>query len=242
MPIDHHRDPFDTAWRTEAILIRRRLIRLQDETRSLRDALARKYNPNQPRVPEGNPYGGRWTSGGGGGGGGAGAGSFADFGATLGLAEYGGAAESWGSATPAIDPTGDAAGVDSIESDPWSSFTEAYHDNGSLASSNAKLRDGTSIRSEYSKLGEISPWDERHTVTLPDGETTTFETGGRTQTIRDGGPTGEVLSRTQWSPEGSDQQETVQLARQTESPRRYLARKTVEAGLAILTLLSSRRE
>lgn len=33
MPNTSHNDPFETAWRTEAILIRRRLIRLQDETR-----------------------------------------------------------------------------------------------------------------------------------------------------------------------------------------------------------------
>jgi hypothetical protein len=30
-------------------------------------ALARKYNPNQPRVPAGNPDGGQWTDGGAGG-------------------------------------------------------------------------------------------------------------------------------------------------------------------------------
>lgn len=32
-------------------------------------ALDRKFNPNQPRVPAGNPDGGQWTDGGGSGGG-----------------------------------------------------------------------------------------------------------------------------------------------------------------------------
>jgi hypothetical protein len=49
------------------------LARLRHERASLRLDLAllklrhalRKYNPNQPRVPAGNPDGGRWTDGGG---------------------------------------------------------------------------------------------------------------------------------------------------------------------------------
>jgi len=45
-----------------AAAIRRATARLK------RASLARKYDPNQPRVPAGSPDGGQWTDGGGGGG------------------------------------------------------------------------------------------------------------------------------------------------------------------------------
>lgn len=41
--------------------LRQRLARPEYELRRFQQ----KYNPNQPRVPAGNPYGGQWTSGGG---------------------------------------------------------------------------------------------------------------------------------------------------------------------------------
>ena len=44
-----------------------RAHRVEKALLDLRDAVERKYgyDPNQPRVPAGNPHGGRWTDGGG---------------------------------------------------------------------------------------------------------------------------------------------------------------------------------
>ena len=56
----------DSARWREIILLRRRLVSLKAQTRLLRHELARKYNPDQPRLPAGNADGGQWTSGGGG--------------------------------------------------------------------------------------------------------------------------------------------------------------------------------
>lgn len=228
MSIDPYRNPFDTAWRTEAILIRRRLIRLQDETRDLRRMLARKYNPNQPRVPAGNSNGGQWTDGGGGGGA-TGSGSFADFGFALGTGDYWGAAESGSGLIPTVDPTGDTTG-----SDPWSSYAETHYDDGSLASTGVTHRDGSRIYSEYAKPDEGSGWDERRTVTLPEGNKVTFETAGRTQTIRDGGPDGKVLSRSTWEPSGPEPEASVQ---QTFAPV-IVAPAVVAAGAVLFGWLS----
>jgi hypothetical protein len=46
----------------------RRFVRAGFERELPFDHYERKYSPDQPRVPAGNPYGGQWTSGGGGGG------------------------------------------------------------------------------------------------------------------------------------------------------------------------------
>lgn len=64
-----HRSISDRAYWREIVLLRRRLVSLKAQTRLLRQKFARKYNPDQPRVPAGNTGGGQWTSGGGGGGG-----------------------------------------------------------------------------------------------------------------------------------------------------------------------------
>lgn len=221
----HHRDPFQTAWRTEAILIRRRLIRLQDETRSLRHALARKYNPNQPRVPAGNSNGGQWTDGNSGGGGGSG--SFADLGSAFGLGNFGSFGEGAAGLIPAVDPTGDE--------EAWSSYAETVHEDGSLATTGVTNKDGTRIYSEYAEPGQASDWDERHTVTLPDGSRTTFETTGKTQTIREGGPDGPILSRTTWTPDGPEPEATV---RQAFAPAIIVAPAVVAAGTLLFGWLS----
>lgn len=44
-----------------------RAYRVEKALLDLRDAVERKYNPDQPRVPAGDPRGGQWTAGGGGG-------------------------------------------------------------------------------------------------------------------------------------------------------------------------------
>lgn len=67
MPDQPHHSASDSAHWREIVLLRRRLVSLKAQTRLLRHELARKYNPDQPRVPAGNAGGGQWTSGGGGG-------------------------------------------------------------------------------------------------------------------------------------------------------------------------------
>jgi hypothetical protein len=67
MPDLPHRSANDSAHWREIVLLRRRLVSLKAQARLLRHEHARKYNPDQPRIPAGNADGGRWTSGGGGG-------------------------------------------------------------------------------------------------------------------------------------------------------------------------------
>ena len=60
----------DRSFLTELAADRAELLRLRSELAALRadlrfrQLLGKAYNPNQPRVPAGNPDGGQWTSGG----------------------------------------------------------------------------------------------------------------------------------------------------------------------------------
>ena len=58
MPDLPHRSASDRAHWREIILLRRQLVSLKAQTRLLRQELARKYNPDQPRVPAGSAGGG----------------------------------------------------------------------------------------------------------------------------------------------------------------------------------------
>lgn len=199
MPDLLHRSASDNARWREIVLLRRRLVSLKAQTRLLRHELGRKYNPDQPRVPAGNADGGQWTSGGGGGGGGptpTGTDVLSDLGAAF------------SSALNFGDVVADTSGEES-----WAFYQEATRPDGSLAERAIVNRDGSTIQSEFAEPGHPSDWDERHTVTLPDGGKTTFETSGRTQTIRDGGPDGEVVSRATWTERGPEPEATVQQAR-----------------------------
>lgn len=178
----------------EIIRLRRSLIRLQDEARLLRrDALRRKYNPSQPRVPAGGPGGGQWTSGTGGGGSG---------GAMPGFGENGGLAEFASEDGFVIDDTGDEA---------WAFYEESTAQDGTVSERAVVNRDGSTIQSEYAASREAG-FDERHTVTTPEGDRTVFETAGKTQTIRYGDPDGEVIARSVWMPDGPEQLATIQPA------------------------------
>ncbi|WP_439500210.1 hypothetical protein [Bosea sp. (in: a-proteobacteria)] len=197
----------------EALLLQRHLV-------------SRKYNPSQPRVPAGNSDGGQWTSGGGGSGSGS---PFFDLG-------FGFEATGGGEATTDTTTT-----VDSTGEETWSSFTEDFRDDGSLAERQIVNRDGSSIQSEFAASRETNARDERHTVTLPDGEKTTFETSDQTQTIRTGGPDGEVLSRALWTPNGPEPDATVQ---QTFAPAILFApgaaQTTITTALTLYTWFSTR--
>lgn len=178
MPAHHHLSARGSELRT----LRLRLLRLRHELGLIRrEQHHLKYNPNQPRVPAGGAGGGRWTSGTGGGGGlAAGIPGSPGFGTAAGAAE--GAAE------------GEAG---------WSSLGEGWSEDGSVFEQAVTDGAGTTIQSEYAASREVS-FDERQTVTGADGGRFTFETTGRTQTIRDGGPDGEVVSKAVWTPDGPE--------------------------------------
>jgi hypothetical protein len=190
----------DAYRRRELLRLRRSLNRIQDEALLLRRDIAarklrqRKFNPDQPRVPAGNGDGGQWTSGGGSGGGsGLALGLGLGFGEGLGLGET-------VSDGLFVDPTGEAS---------WSSFSEGWSEDGSIFERDIVNRDGSTIQSEYAAAREAG-FDERQTVRLASGETTSFETTDRVQTIRYGGADGEVISRSIWTPSGPEPDATVQ--------------------------------
>jgi hypothetical protein len=114
---------------------------------------------------------------------------------------------------------------------------------GSLAERAIVNRDGSTIQSEFADPGKPSDWDERHTVTLPEGGKTTFETADRTQTIRDGGPDGEVVSRSTWTERGPEREATVQEARTPSRPSGApLAETTITSALTLFNWLSARNK
>ena len=183
----HHDDPRSQIIRRgELLVLRRQLLRIQDEARLLRrDWLRQKYSPDQPRVPAGGAGGGQWTSGGGGGSGSASGEGFDEF------APDGGTV---------FDTSGNEA---------WASFNEGWSDDGTVFERDIVNRDGSTIQSEYA-ASRASGFDERQTVTLSSGEKVVFETTDRTQTIRAGGADGEIVGHTVWAPSGPERDATVQ--------------------------------
>ncbi len=227
MPNLPHRFANASAHWHEIVLLRRRLVSLKAQTRLLRHELARKYNPDQPRVPAGNADGGQWTSGGGGGD------------PTLTGTDFLG---DLGSAFSAAFNFGDVI-ADTSGEESWNFFQEATRPDGSLAERAIVNRDGSAIHSEFAEPDRPSDWDERHTVTLPEGGKTTFETSGRTQTIRDGGPDGEVVSRSTWTERGPEREVTVQEARTPSRPSGApLAETTITSALTLFNWLSARNK
>ncbi|PZR95674.1 MAG: hypothetical protein DI537_03910 [Stutzerimonas stutzeri] len=201
--LPHHSADASARWR-EIVLLRRRLVSLKAQTRLLRHKLARKYNPDQPRVPAGNADGGQWTSGGGGG-----------DAALTGTDWIGDLGNALSSALNFGEVVADTTGEES-----WAFYQEGTRTDGSLAERAVVNRDGSTIQSEFAAPDRPSDWDERHTITLPEGGKTTFETADRTQTIRDGGPDGEVVSRSTWTERGPEREATVQEAFAQEGARR----------------------
>ena len=113
----------------------------------------------------------------------------------------------------------------------------------SLAERAVVNRDGSTIHSEFAEPDRRSDWDERHTVTTPDGGKTTFETSGSTQTIRDGGPDGEVVSRSTWTDRGPEREATVQEARNPSRPGGPpLSETTISSALSLYSWLSARNK
>jgi hypothetical protein len=213
-------------WRSEAAKIDWLLNFASVEALLLqRQLVSRKYNPSQPRVPAGNPDGGQWTSGDGGGSGS----PVFDLGFSFEAADGG------------QTPTDTTTIVDSTGEESWSSYTEDFRDDGSMAERQIVNRDGSSIQSEFAASRETSAWDERHTVTLPDGDKATFETSDQTQTIRTDGPDGEIVSRAIWTEGGPEPEARVQ---QALAPAILLApgaaQTTITTALTLYTWLSTR--
>jgi hypothetical protein len=184
----------------------------------------RKFDPNQPRVPAGNSAGGQWTSGGG-----PESGQWTSGGATTGEGTFDGEQQ----------VASDASG-----SEPWSSYTDAYRDDGSLASQFIEMRDGSIIRSQFASHGDEVAWDARHTVVTPDESIRTFENSGHAQTIYD--DDAQLISKAVWTDDGPDLQTLAQPAYYGPAAPiivqggRLIVQKTVEAALALYTWMSAR--
>ncbi|RXT54751.1 hypothetical protein B6S44_14145 [Bosea sp. Tri-44] len=227
MPDQLHRSASDNAHWREIVLLRRKLVSLKAQTRLLRHELARKYNPDQPRVPAGSAGGGQWTSGGGGG--------DPTLTGTDWLGDLGNALATALSFSDVV--------ADTSSEENWAFYQDAARPDGSLAERAIVNRDGSTIQSEFAEPGRRSDWDERHTVTLPEGGKTTFETSDRSQTIRDGRPNGQVVSRSTWSERGPEREATVQEARNPSRPGGpALAETTITSALTLFNWLSARNK
>jgi hypothetical protein len=101
----------------------------------------------------------------------------------------------------ALDDTGEEA---------WESVTSTYRPDGTLAEQEVVNRDGSRIHSQFSLDPHMAGWDERHTVTLPDGQQITFENNGDTQTIYDAD--GRPISASTWTSNGPEPEAVVQQA------------------------------
>lgn len=138
------------------------------------------FNPNQPRVPAGNPEGGQWTDSGAG--------------------RTGRSDDAGGGQTPVMarrvvrDLTGEK---------PWAAYEERRRSDGTRVSTTVYNRDGSHIVSESPVRGT-----ERNVVTLPDGQRVVFENDSDTQRIYDAD--GRLISEAVWTPNGPIAEPIVQ--------------------------------
>jgi len=168
--------------------IGRNLTDLRLTTALLRLHLAAKagFDPDQPRVPAGNPHGGEWTRV--------------------------GDSRQPGSIRPA-DTTTESADTsrarlqrtvvrDESGKETWEAVVTARRTDGSIAEQNVINRDGSHIRFEFASASDDASFDSRHTVVGVDGSLLTFENAGPSQLISDGA--GELFAQVLWVPEGPD--------------------------------------
>ncbi len=106
---------------------------------------------------------------------------------------------------------GDGFVVDETGEETWAFYEESRDEAGDVAERAIVNRDGSTIHSEYAASRQAG-FDERHTVTTSEGDKVTFETIERTQTMRVGGPDGEIVGRTVWTPGGPEPDATIQPA------------------------------
>jgi hypothetical protein len=114
-----------------------------------------------------------------------------------------------GGSSPAdpLSPDGSALGADT----GWSSLDEGWSEDGSIFEQTVTDGEGTTIQSEYAASRAVS-FDERQTVIDPEGNKTSFERTGNVQSIYHGGPEGDLVARTIWTPSGPEPDATVQPA------------------------------
>jgi hypothetical protein len=197
------------------------LLRLRADTAALRFQLemiksARlllkaNFNPNQPRVPAGNPDGGQWTS-------------------------VGAATDR----TRAHNDKPPEVVRDRSGEESWERVIREFREDGSLRRETVFNRDGSTIRSEFSAASFVDGWDTRHTVLLNDGSITTFQNDGLVQTVFDGNAnqlSQTVWTPEGAEPTATVQpvfwQEPVRRGAQ------IAIQKSIEAGAALFTWLSS---
>lgn len=178
------------------------------------------FNPNQPRVPAGNPDGGQWTDGGGG--------TSSSRSAPAGSAGRR-SSQTTRRETPPAGRT--RTFRDRSGGEPWKSRTEHYRADGSVASQTVENRDGSRIEVTRPSRTATGRASERSKVDLPDGRSFTFETQGKTQRVYDG--KGKLVSETAWTPKGPQSQAIVRPA------SGVLARETLEAGQSLYNWLST---
>ncbi|WP_377842991.1 hypothetical protein [Bosea sp. UC22_33] len=114
-----------------------------------------------------------------------------------------------GGSSPAdpLSPDGSSLGADT----GWSPLDEGWSEDGSIFEQTVTDGEGTTIQSEYAASRAVS-FDERQTVIDPEGNKTSFERSGNVQSIYNGGPDGELVARTIWTPSGPEPDATVQPA------------------------------
>ena len=202
--------------------IRHTITGLQLELSLLRFELALKanFNPNQPRLPAGNPDGGRWTRVGGTGGG----------------ARRRNPPPSETEPGRPGDPTGnDAAGGQPRDSeatsDGWTVI--GARTDGVVREETVYHRDGSAIRAEVSASPLTTGWDERYTVIGPDGTILTFQNRGRHQQVFDSNAS--LIAESTWSARGATTEPAIQPVYAVP-----LVTATVELGLTLFTWLSTR--
>jgi hypothetical protein len=204
--------------------LRFELAAMDMEVKLLRLRTKAGFDPNQPRVPAGDPDGGQWTGVGGVSGQGSGGGQVAGRGRGRGASSVGS-----GNSRIVRDSTGQQ---------PWRSHVTRYRDDGSVASRTVHNRDGSKIVSEFEGGGRRAGRAERNTVALPDGSRFTFENRSTTQRIYDG--KGRLLSEAVWTPNGPELQPIVQQA--FADPRKAAVEKLLQAGIALYTWWLSSKE
>lgn len=133
--------------------------------------------------------------------------------------------------------------LDDTGEEAWESVTSTHRPDGTLAEQEVVNRDGNRIHSQFSLDPRMAGWDERHTVTLPDGRQITFENSGDVQTIY--GPDGQPISASTWTRNGPEPEAIVQPAFAPAVVVGAVAgaaavRATVQAALVLGTWLASR--
>ena len=100
--------------------------------------------------------------------------------------------------------------------------------------------DGSTVRSEVNTSNLSIPWEERHTVRMPDGEEFTFENFGFTQTIYDAD--GRPISQTVLTSDGPEPQAVVESVRGRPAPGGPKGGELVSVFLTLFAALSGRNQ